>query len=535
MSSHYAIDLRDSLPKKIKQETLDAARHIFDLLVSELGCDGGSLRSVEEIVAECNVSVELVGTVQDKKHGHTLLHVALQEDSCVDIVRFLTNMSSAMLFVNNNAGHNAVHYAVLLHDIHEKTYKTRLQRANERYKALHSGVLATFMLAGDRRLAQKEARFCTLPSARALTAFTGLDGDLLHDVLLQMHASKLSDTVLLANLHSTTCFLAEQSAKLYSTKYTFSTRIIRDAIHLQCAPSIIEQVILCNPSALHVVESRDMRQTQINDGGMPLHFAVAHMRSDSPYNLEVLRVLLKWNPAASFFTGDDQIQQPDMNPALNSALKSKLTGKIVELLVSQHPLVVNQVRMNGRTQLHIELGISNITLGQMQSMVRHASRDTLLAKHMQTQYTPLQMAFEDIYNHICTYGLVILRQLIAACPDALCMPSICFETMLIQVCHVFYQQEGIDIYMHMQMLELIRLMAAACPQLLFITDNKKRRPLELMLPHAEFSPQHETFRAQVESTLQECEHVASREDLNTRAQHRRQPCELQQIAAPAQL
>jgi len=398
--------------------------------------------------------------------------------------------------------------------VHGETYVTRLQRANERYKTLHDGVLATFMLAEDRRLAQKEVRFCTLPSSRAVTAFTGLDGDLLHDVMQQMHASKLSDTELLANLHCTTCFLAEQSAKLYSNKYIFSTSIIRDAIRLQCAPSIIELVILCNPSALHMVESRDFRQTRINDGGMPLHFAVAYMESDSPYNLEVLRVLLKWNPAASFFTGDDQIHQLDMMPALHNALKSKNTGEIVELLVSQHPLVVNRARMNGRTQLHIELGFSNITLGQMQSMVRHASRDTLLAMHMQTQDTPLQMACSDIYNHINIYGLVILRQLIAACPDALCRPSIALETVLLQVCHQSYQQEGIEIDMHVQMLELIRLMATAYPPVLFITDQEERRPLELMLPRAQFSLQHQNFCAQVESTLHECERVASREGSN---------------------
>jgi len=509
MNMHGNIGGQDLVSRIIEPQTTDAARQTFDLLVSELTRDGGSLRCVEEIVAKCDVSVRLVGMVQDSEHGQTLLHVALQQDSGVDIVRFLVNMYSAMLFINNAEGHNAVHYAVLLHDVHGETYVTRLQRANERYKTLHDGVLATFLLAGDRRLAQEEARFYTVPSSRAVTAFTGLDGDLLHDVMQQMHANKLSDTELLANLHCTTCFLAEQSAKLYSNEYIFSTRIIRDAIRLQCAPSIIELVILCNPSALHMVESRDVRHNWTNDGGMPLHFAVAYMESDSPYNLEVLRVLLKWNPAASFFTGNDQIHRSDMMPALQNALKSKNTGEIVELLVAQHSLVVNQARMNGRTQLHIELSLSNVTLGQMQSMVRHASHDTL-----QTQDTPLQMAFNDIYTHIDTYGLVILRQLIAACPDALCMPNIAFATVLLQICKQSYEQEGIEVDMHVQMLELIRLMATAYPPVLFITDARKRRPLDLMQPRARFSPQHQTFRAQVQSTLHECERVASPEGSN---------------------
>jgi hypothetical protein len=257
---------------------------------------------------------------------------------------------------------------------------------------------------------------------------------------------------------------------------------------------------------MQVVEKHDLRQNPINDGGMPLHFALAYMESDSPYNLEVLRVLLKWNPAASFFMGDDRIYELDMMPALDNALKSKLTGDIVELLVSQHPLVVNQVRMNNRTQLHIQLSFSEITLGQMQSMVRHASRDTLLAMCMPTEDTPLLMAFNNIYKHIDIYGLVILRQLIAACPDALCCSSIRFETPLIKVCHLYYQQEGIEVNMHVQMLQLIQLMVTARPRVLFITDERERRPLELMmLPRAQFSLQHQTFCAEVVSALQECE------------------------------
>jgi len=514
MNMHGNIDGPDLVSGIINPQIPVEARQTFDLLVSELTRDGGSLYCVQKIVAECNVSAEMVGMVQDSRHGHTLLHVALQEDSGVDIVRFLTNMSPDMLFVNNTSGRNAVHYAVLLHNVHGETYETQLQRASERYKTLHDDVLATFMLAEDRRLAQKEVRFCTFPSSRAVTAFTGLDSDLLYEVMQQMHASKLSDTELLVNLHSTTCFLAEQSAKLYSDGYIFSTSIIRDAIRLKCAPSIIELVILCNPSALSMVKCRDLGQTRINDGGMPLHFALAYMESDSPYNLEVLRVLLKWNPAAIFFTGDDQMHQGDMIPALENALKSKNTDEIVELLVSQHPLVVNRAQMNGRTQLHIELSSSNITLGQMQSMVRHASRDTLLAMHIPTKDTPLHMAVNDMFRHIRKYGLVILRQLIAACPDALCRPNSVFNTVLLQVCNDFYQYEGIKIDMHVQVLELIRLMATAYPPVLFITDRHQRRPLEAIILRPGFSLQHKIFCDEVRSTLHECEGVASREGSN---------------------
>jgi hypothetical protein len=217
------INPADSLYNKIKQQDIVAVRHTFNLLVSELKCDGGNLCSVKQIVADCNVSLQLVGMEQEDASGHTLLHVALQQDSAVDIVRFLTNMSSAMLFIHNTEGHNALHYAVLLHDVYEKTYQTRLERANERYKKMHDGVIATFMLAENHKLAQKEARFCTHPLSRAVTAFTGLHSDQLHDILLQMHASKLSNTMLLGNLYNTTSFLAEQSAKLSATDHNLGS------------------------------------------------------------------------------------------------------------------------------------------------------------------------------------------------------------------------------------------------------------------------------------------------------------------------
>jgi hypothetical protein len=63
MNRHGNIDGPDLVSGIINPQTPVEARQTFDLLVSELTRDGWSLYCVQKIVAECNVSAEMVGMV----------------------------------------------------------------------------------------------------------------------------------------------------------------------------------------------------------------------------------------------------------------------------------------------------------------------------------------------------------------------------------------------------------------------------------------------------------------------------------------
>jgi len=300
-------------------------------------CSRGDLPTIKAIVQRSMATSSEVAILHNVINQNNILHVALLYHNDVRIIRYLFKRFPSLSAMQNCNGHSALHMAVILHDPNQPYYSGIVQRFRTQYNHLHNSALGAFANAEHRGVRGHEMRFHTSSQSHAVIPFHAMNDDVLQ--LISQHT--LTIDTFLENVYKSTHVLAKACAKIrtklhkHSTHDVFCPKIMFDAIRLKCDAETIGNIILCNPDALFMLNVSPSANS-LNQDGLLLSWALARMECDTPYNLEILRLILRGSaPSALLFRSFGRL-----TPIENALLHKKKT-EIVRVLVAENTLIVN--------------------------------------------------------------------------------------------------------------------------------------------------------------------------------------------------